>query len=115
MPLSSSGTLSAFLLTPRTGRLGWAACPLEADFLIKLKNYQTMNTTINLNHGTFLADSNVLMPASGEHNHGQVSSVAETLSVSPLPKKYSSSLANSPWPGSWTVKGIPELDSLLAG
>jgi hypothetical protein len=75
--------------------------------------YRTMNTRINFND-PHLAGASVLAPALDGHNHAPVSSATETLSYSQSPKRGSFGVANSAWPGSWTWKGIPELDSPLA-
>ena len=72
-----------------------------------------MNTPINIAK-SHLENSDALVPTL-DHGMEQNESEART-SASPQPtRKWSSTLADSSWANGWMLRGIPELDSPLAG
>lgn len=75
-----------------------------------------MNTTINFAN-SHLENSDALVPTLDQSmNQNEYASASARFSASPQPtRKWSSGRAGSGWADAWTLRGIPELDSPMAG
>lgn len=75
-----------------------------------------MNTTIHLANSP-LENSGALVSALDDGmEHNESALMGTKISAGPQPtRKWSSKVANSSWADGWMVRGIPELDSPMAG